>query len=234
MQTQNSINEMLNMQNALNKMTNGADWRSGVTQLGKVIDWKRCIVMEAAELIDSYPWKHWKSVDAVTDIENVRVELVDIWHFLLSLALEQFESSKAASLLNQALVSNSEQSTVISRNMTLIEQVAVHEIMMRTALESGEVSEEYLLRLAKSFFNACKVAELSFEQMYQIYMAKNVLNKFRQDHGYKEGTYIKEWNGKEDNIVMFEIIAKMTDFSRDELYISLKESYSLINASSTV
>jgi len=199
-----------------------------------VIDWKRCIVMEAAELIDSYPWKHWKSVDAVTDIENVRVELVDIWHFLLSLALEQFESSKAASLLNQALVSNSEQSTVISRNMTLIEQVAVHEIMMRTALESGEVSEEYLLRLAESFFNACKVAELSFEQMYQIYIAKNVLNKFRQDHGYKEGTYIKEWNGKEDNIVMFEIIAKMTDFSRDELYISLKESYSLINASSTV
>jgi len=199
-----------------------------------VIDWKRCIVMEAAELIDSYPWKHWKSVDAVTDIENVRVELVDIWHFLLSLTLEQFESSKAASLLDKALVLNSEQSTVISRDMTLIEQVAVHETMMRTALESGEVSEEYLLRLAESFFNACKVAELSFEQMYQIYMAKNVLNKFRQDHGYKEGTYIKEWNGKEDNLVMFEIIAKMTDFSADELYISLKESYSLISASSTV
>ncbi len=231
MQTQNSINEMLHMQNTLNEMTNGANWRSGVTQLGKVIDWKRCIVMESAELIDSYPWKHWKSVDAATDIENVRVELVDIWHFLLSLTLEPFEISKAVSLLDKALVSSNEQSTFISSDMTLIEQVTVHETMMRTALESGDVSEEYLLRLAKSFFNACKVAELSFEQMYRIYMAKNVLNKFRQDHGYKEGTYIKEWNGKEDNIVMFEIIAKMTDFSGDELYIGLKESYSLISRS---
>ncbi|MBN2607251.1 MAG: dUTP diphosphatase, partial [Thiotrichales bacterium] len=48
---------MLSMQAALNEMTNGANWRSGKTALGKVIDWRRCIVMETAELIDSYPWK---------------------------------------------------------------------------------------------------------------------------------------------------------------------------------
>ena len=227
----NAIHEMLSMQNTLNEMTNGTNWRSGLTQLGKVINWKRCIVMESAELIDSYPWKHWKSVDAVTDIENVRVELVDIWHFLLSLALEQFELSKAAGLLDKALALNNEQSNINSRDMTVIEQVTVHETMMRTALESAEHSEEYLLRLAESFFNACKVADLSFDQMYQIYMAKNVLNKFRQDHGYKEGLYIKEWNGKEDNVVMFEIIATMSDFSGDELYIGLKETYALIMSS---
>ncbi len=226
-----SINEMLVMQNTLNEMTNGSDWKSGVTQLGKIIDWKRCIVMETSELVDSYPWKHWKSVDAVTDIENVRVELVDIWHFLLSLALEQFELEKAAKLLDKALASNNAQANVIGSEMTVIGQVAVHETMMRIALEPSEVTEEYLSRLSSSFFNACKVAELSFEQMYQIYMAKNVLNKFRQDHGYKEGTYIKEWNGKEDNVVMFEIIATMSDFSGDELYIGLKETYALIMSS---
>ena len=229
--TQNAIHEMLHMQNTLNEMTNGIHWRSGVTQLGKVIDWKRCIVMESAELIDSYPWKHWKSVDAVTDIENVRVELVDIWHFLLSLALEQFELSKAVNLLDKALVLSHVASNTISRGMTVIQQVAVHETMMRIALEAADATEEYLLRLAESFFKACKVADLSFDQMYQIYMAKNVLNKFRQDHGYKEGSYIKEWNGKEDNIVMFEIMATMTNFSGDELYAGLKESYRLISRS---
>ncbi|MBD3768465.1 MAG: dUTP diphosphatase, partial [Gammaproteobacteria bacterium] len=70
MHIQDLISEMLSMQNALNEATNGKDWRSGVTVLGKEIDWRRCIVMESAELIDSYPWKHWKSVDAQADMDN--------------------------------------------------------------------------------------------------------------------------------------------------------------------
>lgn len=224
MQAEDSINEMLEMQSVLNEMTNGADWRNGKTALGKVIDWRRCIVMETAELIDSYPWKHWKAVDAQTDIENVRVELVDIWHFLLSLALENFEPENASALLNKALTMSNESQT-ISSELSAIEKVRIHETMMRTALESVQVSESYLSALTVAFFNSCKVAELDFDQLYQIYMAKNVLNKFRQDHGYKEGTYIKEWNGKEDNVVMFEIIAQMPSFSGDHLYIGLKEHY---------
>lgn len=221
-----AINEMLIMQNALNEMTNGLDWRTGKTALGKVIDWRRCIVMESAELIDSYPWKHWKAVDAKTDMENVRVELVDIWHFLLSLALENMDSDKALAILEKALLDSADSEFDLAR-LSVIEQVRIHEMMMAIALQSSDVSDEYLAALAEAFFNSCKVAELNFDELYQIYMAKNVLNKFRQDHGYKEGTYIKEWNGKEDNVVMFEIISQMQTFSGDELYIGLKESYSL-------
>lgn len=228
MRNQNSINEMLAMQSALNGMTNGAGWRSGKTALGKVIDWRRCIYMETAELIDSYPWKHWKSVDAKIDIENVRVELVDIWHFLLSLALENFDIEKSAGLLNKALTESNGSQTENS-DLSVIEQVMVHEEMMTTALDKGDVSEEYLSRLSANFFNSCKVADLDFDQLYQIYMAKNVLNKFRQDHGYKEGTYIKEWNGKEDNIVMFEVIEKMSEFSAEELYALLEVQYSQVS-----
>lgn len=228
MQKQDAIREMLAMQDELNNMTNGKDWRSGTTALGKVIDWRRCIYMEAAELIDSYPWKHWKSVDAITDIENVRVELVDIWHFLLSLALEHFDLEISAGLFNKALNENRDAKPV-NHHLSIIEQVAVHEKMMATALEKGDVSAEYLSRLAETFFKACQVAKLGFDQLYQIYMAKNVLNKFRQDHGYKEGIYIKEWNGKEDNVVMFEIIAAMSNFSGDALYIGLKEAYSQLD-----
>ncbi|WP_024851241.1 dUTP diphosphatase [Hydrogenovibrio kuenenii] len=222
MQNKSSIQDMLAMQAALNEMTNGADWRSGKTALGKVIDWRRCIVMETAELIDSYPWKHWKSVDAKTDMENVRVELVDIWHFLLSLSLENFSENEAADLLTKAYESSLDQEL---SDLSVIVQVEIHEAMMAKALIKSSVTDSYLLALTAAFFKSCQVAELSFEQLYQIYMAKNVLNKFRQDHGYKEGTYIKEWNGKEDNVVMFEIIERMSSFSGDELYISLKETY---------
>ncbi|WP_321323099.1 dUTP diphosphatase [Thiomicrorhabdus sp.] len=223
LQNLNVINEMLSMQNTLNEMTNGMDWRSGVTQLGKTINWRRCIVMETAELIDSYPWKHWKAVDAEIDIENVRVELVDIWHFLLSLALEHVEVDEAADLLSDALKNHKLDD---SNELTVIQQIEKHEAMMLLALKQDAVTAEYLSQLTQAFFDSCEVAQLSFEQMYQIYMAKNVLNKFRQDHGYKEGTYIKEWNGKEDNVVMFEVIEQMQSFSGDELYMSLKKTYS--------
>lgn len=226
-----AINEMLKMQTDLNCATNGPDWRSGMTQLGKPINWQRCIYMETAELIDSYPWKHWKSVDAAVDEENARVELVDIWHFLLSLALEHVESDQALALLEKALVLNNEQQGGLSSKVGVMQQIEVHETMMKISLETADSSKAYLTRLADSFFSACKVADLSFEHLYEIYMAKNVLNKFRQDHGYKEGAYIKEWNGKEDNVVMFEIIRQMQTFSGDELYSSLKVQYSQLTVS---
>ncbi len=229
MQKRPAIQEMLTMQNALNEMTNGADWRSGVTHLGKEIDWRRCIVMEAAELIDSYPWKHWKSVDAQVDIENVRVELVDIWHFLLSLALAHFELDKAAELLNKALADSTDADEYDLNHLSTSAQVRIYEMMMAIALQKTDVTEEYLATLAEAFFNGCQVADLSFEQLHQIYMAKHVLNQFRQDHGYKEGTYLKIWNGKEDNVVMFEIIDTLTEFSAEQLYLRLVETYETVS-----
>lgn len=231
MNVSESIKEMLIMQAELNESTNGPDWRNGRTTLGKEIDWRRCIVMETAELIDSYPWKHWKSVDATADMENVRVELVDIWHFLMSLALEHFELTHAQALLAEAYTdsTNSQWQAPSAEQSTALAQVRVHEIMMATALQNSAVTPEYLTSLAEAFFHSCQVADLSLERLHQLYMAKNVLNRFRQDHGYKEGTYIKIWNGKEDNVVMFEIIETLMPFSGEGLYKSLKELYLDIN-----
>jgi hypothetical protein len=61
-----------------------------------------------------------------------------------------------------------------------------------------------------------------------LYIGKNILNIFRQDHGYKDGSYKKIWNGKEDNVIMQEILAENEDISADELYTKLKEIYSKI------
>lgn len=42
---------------------------------------------EGSELLDSLPWKWWRPVDAQTaDLQNARVEVVDMMHFLISLA----------------------------------------------------------------------------------------------------------------------------------------------------
>ena len=42
----------------------------------------RAIWVECAELLDHYGWKWWKHQR--TDLEQVKLEIVDIWHFGLS------------------------------------------------------------------------------------------------------------------------------------------------------
>jgi cell division protein FtsI/penicillin-binding protein 2 len=69
------------------------------------------------------------------------------------------------------------------------------------------------------------VSGLSFSWLQKIYIGKNCLNKFRQDNGYKEGTYIKVWNKDEDNVVMIKILEESSNISFDTMYEKLQEQY---------
>ena len=60
--------------------------------------------------------------------------------------------------------------------------------------------------------------------LYECYIAKNVLNRFRQNNGYKEGSYKKIWNGHEDNEVMSEILSNGVS-KIDEIYAALEREY---------
>lgn len=51
-----------------------------------------------------------------------------------------------------------------------------------------------------------------------------MLNKFRQDNGYQNGTYVKIWNGKEDNEVLSQILNSGI-INMDEIYKKLDENY---------
>jgi hypothetical protein len=75
----------------------------------------------------------------------------------------------------------------------------------------------------KQFFTCLDSAEITFDDLYKLYIWKNVLNKFRQDHGYKEWTYIKIWNSEEDNVVMQRILVDTIWF--DDIYRELKTVY---------
>ncbi|MCG3715490.1 dUTPase, partial [Aliarcobacter butzleri] len=94
------LEEMFLLQKKLNDSTNGNNWELGVNKYGKEINWLRCIHMEVAELIESTPWKHWKNINANPDMNNIHVELVDIWHFLMSYILQETNVPKAVSLVN--------------------------------------------------------------------------------------------------------------------------------------
>ena len=51
-----------------------------------LLNYTRAMQQEIAELIDSVPWKWWAKYQEF-DEQNARVEVVDLFHFLVSMAL---------------------------------------------------------------------------------------------------------------------------------------------------
>ncbi|MDD2266527.1 dUTP diphosphatase [Sulfuricurvum sp.] len=220
---------MLELQQTLNDATNGKGWEKGMTKEGKPINWRRCIYMESAEMIDSFGWKHWKSIAQPTDYANLQIEIVDVWHFVMSLVLEFTHKSGAESIQELAMrISQTPEFQKLNQDealsfgtdallMTKIENV------MRLALIP--ISAEMVGALIEEFFELAHMGALNLTQLYRLYVGKNILNQFRQDHGYKEGTYLKMWNGQEDNAVMKMAWENNPEMSPEELYTALKAAY---------
>ncbi|MEA1914865.1 MAG: dUTP diphosphatase [Campylobacterota bacterium] len=216
------LEEMFVLQKELNDNTNGKNWELGINKFDKEINWLRCIHMEVAELIDSAPWKHWKNISADPDMNNIHVELVDIWHFLMSYVLSETNIPKAVSLVNTHCIYEANEDLDIKLLIKESEKLSY----IALAIETGNMPAfSGVERFIDQFFRCCKISGLSFTWLQKLYIGKNCLNQFRQDHGYKEGTYIKQWNGKEDNVVMVEILNTMDSVGFNVLYEELSDAY---------
>jgi len=221
------IKEMLNLQNKLNSDTNWDNWKLGITNKWKVINWKRCIYMELAEAIDSVSWKHWKNIDWGIDYENFKVELIDIWHFLMSELLIHMQIEEIVDIFIDK--SSIEARIKLPRewtkddNSNIDDIIEPYENLMVLSLVKID-KRDYLSDLIEAFCICMNSAWVDIDDLYKLYIWKNVLNKFRQDHGYKEWTYIKVWNGEEDNVVMQRIIADTIWF--EGIYHKLEKEYS--------
>ena len=217
------IASMLQLQQQLNDATNGKEWEEGVTAQGKIINWKRCIYLECAELVESYPWKHWKNISAPADTENIKIEVVDIWHFVMSEVLrlnrgrDIEEIAKEIKSLQNFYIIQDEAKEIDDNHL---DQIANIEDFIKTIFMEAswqDILEKYLTILAQSGLNV--------DSLYSLYIGKNILNQFRQDHGYKDGTYKKLWGNVEDNVVMQEILKEHPNITPYELYDALKERY---------
>jgi len=221
----NKILQMLELQQELNDATNGLGWEDGSTKNGKIIDWKRCAFLECAELIESYPWKHWKNIAASADMENIRIEAVDIWHFILSQALTEYKVENKGSIEDLAkqieALDNFEKFTksATSTDTDYYAQIIIVEDLIKSLFVND--STEILMQ---KFIEVAMQSDLNLDSLYTLYIGKNILNRFRQDYGYKEGTYIKIWQGKEDNVVMQKILEE-GDISPKSLYEALVNAY---------
>lgn len=218
------LEEMFILQKKLNDQTNGLNWELGINKFDKEINWLRCIHMEVAELIDSTPWKHWKNIASDPDFENIHIELVDVWHFLMSYILQETNIPKAVSLVNAHCLYESVAMEKVDYKIVVKEAEKLSYIAF--AIETGNMPAfSGVERFIDQFFRCCKVAGLSFNWLQKIYIGKNALNQFRQDNGYKEGNYIKIWNGEEDNVAMLSILESSDDISYEDTYKKLGKKY---------
>jgi len=223
------ILEMLKLQQELNDSTNGTGWENGLTKNGKIIDWKRCIYMESAELIDSFAWKHWKAIDKAPDWDNIKVETIDIWHFVLSLLLQEYKLQNlgsleelAAHIVEQKAYASFSSSQASTNDEDLYNVIKMVEHMMYDVLKPDGFNMDAFIN---DFFTMALNCGVNLDTLYRLYIGKNILNRFRQNNGYKEGTYIKVWDGSEDNVVMMDIMDKNPSYGVDELYKGLDEVY---------
>jgi dimeric dUTPase (all-alpha-NTP-PPase superfamily) len=80
------LEEIFSLQEALNKRI-GVEMESfsDEEKAKWILNYTRAMQQELAELIDSVPWKWWAKYQEF-DEQNARVEVVDLFHFLISLA----------------------------------------------------------------------------------------------------------------------------------------------------
>ena len=200
---------MAKMQDDLNTKTNPS-WRHSN------YPWYRALWTEAAEAGNYIAWPWWRSVGTkifATRKDELQcfMELADSLHFGISMYLQSLaiavtdtpddfiaDHGHAANMLAEAL--EHAMARTVHRNdtaMDLIESVA------RDALDDHAFN-------ASALFAAAYKAGLGETGLIAYYHGKNILNGFRQENGYKQGTYVKNWGSntapEEDNVYLAEAI----------------------------
>ncbi len=80
------LRELFRLQSTLNERIGvRTEGMSDEDKTKWVLNYCRAMSQELAELTDSVPWKWWAKYQKF-DAQNARVEVVDLFHFLISLA----------------------------------------------------------------------------------------------------------------------------------------------------
>ena len=200
---QDKLITMLSLQDEMNRWVH-EDWKT------RGFEWYRAVWVEASEMLEHYGWKWWKHQQP--DLAQVKLEVIDIVHFCLSMELETGQPLDRVAATIADEFSDPRHTDDIRTTIELL------------ALETLKDRRAHFAIIAGLMHHL----QMDFDELYKKYVGKNVLNIFRQDHGYKQGSYIKIWNGREDNEYLEDILAMLdvdSDGFRDDIYMSLQASY---------
>ena len=194
--------QMLNMQARLNDLTNGDEWMSGRTKEGRIIRWDLALMLEGVELLDSLNWKHWKDINGEHDIDNAKMELVDMWHFFLSMC---YDDDVKLNDLKVVIDSFVDKDLILTKESIITHLTKHTQSLFEVVCNTDKIicRKHIIMYELLMLGNGLK---MNFDEVFKLYLGKNVLNIFRTNNGYKEGTYVKIWNDKEDNVILKEML----------------------------
>jgi len=176
-------------------------------------EYYRAVWVECAELLDHYGWKWWKH--QAPDLDQVKLEIVDIWHFGLSELMRGGELDPAGIAREYAGVIEQHLGAPPMDFRAAVERLAEQTLSTQGFALAG-------------FIDLLTSLPVSFNELFEMYVGKNVLNFFRQDNGYKAGTYQKTWQGREDNEHLVDVLDALDinnpDYA-DEVYQGLQQRY---------
>ena len=212
--TRDMLLAMLELQDRVNRKID-ADW------LTRGHAWLRAVLVEATEALDHYGWKWWKKQSP--DMVQLRIELIDIWHFILSEYIVRAGGDHAAAA--HAMLRDWTGAGACELDGKRHDIAALDMREQLELLAGLSAVRRMHMPLLAALFTAC---DLPVATLYRDYVSKNVLNHFRQDYGYKTGEYKKTWAGKEDNVHMAEILDALSAADANlpqALYDGLQQRY---------
>lgn len=207
------IKEVLVLQDKFNSVVNPNWKKSGYP-------FYRAAWLETAEFIEHVgTWKWWKKASR-GDREQCVLELVDIFHFVLSDCILQNRNERVILGCYQIALKSKNQNPKNLDEYVFQEAEAFVEMSLFNSRQGSGVA-------LKEFFDIVVAFDVTLEELISKYIGKNVLNKFRQDNGYKEGSYIKEWGtGLEDNYFLVKYRDELGEnLTFDNLYDKLRVKY---------
>lgn len=208
--TKDSLDFMVSLQHQLNAHISPTWVTAG-------FEWHRAAWLEAAELMDHIGWKWWKAQSP--NLPQAQIEVVDIWHFVLSDYIVH-HGTAAATILSEEINDPQAKVALYRGKLRRLDELTLKEV---AEVFAGQAATGVV---GARLFDALREASgLSWNQLQRMYAAKNVLNIFRQDNGYKEGHYVKNWGGEEDNVFLEKVLEANPNLGFGDLYATLKKQY---------
>ena len=189
----NKLVAMLQLQDSFNKKVHAA-W------IDQDFRWDFAIMCEAAELMEHAGYKWWKKQEP--DMNQMIMEMVDIWHFGMSFDLANGPIDGDTSLITSCYLNSIES----AQDHPIHPEFNLDIFKDGIALLTNFATQEKAIFADDVFFKMWYLLGLNLDDLYKKYIGKNALNEFRQLNGYKDGSYIKIWHGKEDNEQLTKIL----------------------------
>lgn len=220
------IKTMLEIQSELNKKVH-PEWEK------QNYPYPDAIFTEATEAFNHLNWEWWKQLKRVINWDQVKMEVVDIGHFLFSEVVCNQLEDKFIHIAGEVEKENWKRTEPDVKVVRETLKAFIASVIMYDNGEDEAYSSFYL------FFYLIEFLNMNLDDFYKLYVGKVCLNEVRWANGYKKGIYygngvyekdhyVKVWDGKEDNEWLSEKIEQLDIDSptfKQDLSSALNEKY---------